>query len=142
MAISLGSGAAIKAEPNVTPMIDVMLVLLIIFMIVAPSLLTGFPVTPPRATNLRAHPEDPGDRIIGVDRDGFYYLNKRPISREALPNALRALVAARDDDGVVYLKADRNLSYARVLDVLDVARSSGARVVGMIAEQREGRRVP
>ena len=58
MAMSAGGGPGVKAEPNVTPMIDVMLVLLIIFMVVTPALLAGFQADPPQAQNIKDHPED------------------------------------------------------------------------------------
>ena len=74
------AGASVKAEPNVTPMIDVMLVLLIIFMVVTPALLAGFNADPPKAVNLKDHPEDANlDQVLGIDRDGNYYLNKKPL---------------------------------------------------------------
>ena len=64
-----GGGASVKAEPNVTPMIDVMLVLLIIFMIVTPMINAGFAATPPAGVNLKSHPEDPEDQVLGIDRE-------------------------------------------------------------------------
>ena len=72
MAMSSGSaGGGMQATPNVTPMIDVMLVLLIIFMVVTPMLLAGFNADPPKAINLRDHPEDAdNDHVLGIDKDG------------------------------------------------------------------------
>ena len=76
MAMSMGGGAAVKAEPNVTPMIDVMLVLLIIFMIVIPAINAGFNAQPPQGINLKPHPEEDQDQVLGIAADGQYYLNK------------------------------------------------------------------
>jgi biopolymer transport protein TolR len=129
------SPTAVRAEPNVAPMIDVMLVLLVIFMIVVPAMAAGTPAVPPRGENLKAHPEETGDQTLAIDRSGSYYLNKRPIKREALPAALRAIFATRAQDRVLYVTADRELEYATVRDAIDVAGSAGVRVVGMITEK-------
>jgi len=80
MAMAASSGGGVASTPNVTPMIDVMLVLLIIFMVVTPALLAGFQADPPQAQNIKDHPEDDQtDQVFGIDKDGFYYLNKKKI---------------------------------------------------------------
>jgi biopolymer transport protein TolR len=134
-----GSNSSVQSSPNVTPMIDVMLVLLIIFMVVTPALLAGFAATPPTAVNLKDHPEDANlDQVLGIDRDGQYYLNKRPIKNETLPQALKAIYDVRTEDKILYVKADAQLDYSKVLDALDIAGHNGVRVVGMIGEQKPG----
>jgi biopolymer transport protein TolR len=140
MAISTASTAGIKAEPNVTPMIDVMLVLLIIFMIVVPALNAGFNAQPPKGTNLKGHPEEDGDQVLGIDAVGQYYLNKKPIRNEDLGADLKSIYDARTEDKILYVKADRNLDYGKVLTALDVAARNGVRVTGMITEQNPGTR--
>jgi biopolymer transport protein ExbD len=70
MAMSTQSGGGVKAEPNVTPMIDVMLVLLIIFMIVIPTISAGFNAQPPVGVNLKPHPEEDQDQVLGIAADG------------------------------------------------------------------------
>ena len=70
MAMSSSSGSGVRAEPNVTPMIDVMLVLLIIFMIVVPALNAGFNAVPPEGQNITSHPEDDTDQVLGIDANG------------------------------------------------------------------------
>ena len=104
-----GPSGSVKAEPNVTPMIDVMLVLLIIFMIVTPLINAGFAAQPPTGINLKSHPEDPDDQVLGIDRDGQYYLNKRAIKNETLAEQLKAIFDARTTDKILYLKADKDL---------------------------------
>ena len=136
MAMSTG-GTGVKAEPNVTPLIDVMLVLLIIFMIVTPLINSGFNAQPPTGINLKSHPEETGDQVLGIDANGQYYLNKRPIADDALGDSLKAIYASRDDH-VLYLKADKDLKYAKVLDAIDVAAKNGVRVVGAITDQTPG----
>jgi biopolymer transport protein ExbD len=139
MGMSAGGGqGSVKAEPNVTPMIDVMLVLLIIFMIVTPLINAGFAAQPPVGINLKSHPEDPDDQVLGIDRDGNYYLNKRPIKNETLADQLQTIFDARTTDKILYLKADRDLSYSKVLDAIDIAAHHGVRVIGAISDQTPG----
>jgi len=138
--MSAGGGAgSVQSTPNVTPMIDVMLVLLIIFMVVTPMLMAGFNATPPEGVNLKDHPEDENtDQVLGIDRDGQYYLNKREIKNADLPQMLKKIFDARVEDKILYLKADRTIDYAKVIDAMDVAMKNGVRVVGMISDQKSG----
>ncbi len=139
MAMSSGSTASsVASSPNVTPMIDVMLVLLIIFMVVTPALLAGFNADPPQAQNIKDHPEDDQtDQVLGIDKDGTYYLNKKEIAADAVGPALKHIyVDAPRDDYIMYLKADKNLDYSKVLDAMDVAMKNGVRMVGMISDQK------
>jgi biopolymer transport protein ExbD len=141
MAMSAGGGSGgVQSTPNVTPMVDVMLVLLIIFMVVAPALLAGFNADPPQAQNIKDHPEDEkSDQVLGIDKDGNYYLNKKHIAQTDVAAALKHIyVDTPRDDYIMYLKADKNLDYSKVLDALDVATHNGVRVVGMIGEQKPG----
>jgi len=139
MAMSTGGGGgSVKAEPNVTPMIDVMLVLLIIFMIVTPLLNAGLLAVPPTGVNLKSHPEDPDDQVLGIDRKGDYYLNKRRIPNETLAAKLKEIFDARTEDKILYLKADKDLPYGKVLDAVDIAAHNGVRVVGAISDQKPG----
>ena len=138
MAMSAGGGGGgVKAEPNVTPMIDVMLVLLIIFMVVTPALLAGFNAVPPTGQNLKDHPEDAeNDQVLGIDHDGNYYLNKKPIAKTAIEAEIKRIYDTRTTDKVMYLKADKDLLYSKVVDATDMAAKNGVRVLGLIGEQR------
>jgi biopolymer transport protein ExbD len=137
MGMSAGS-SGVKAEPNMTPMIDVMLVLLIIFMIIIPTLSSGLNAAPPQGINLKAHPEEDGDQLLGIDRAGQYYLNRNAIRNETLADQLKRIYEARTEDKILYLRADKNLEYAKVLDAMDIASRSGVRVTGLISEQQPG----
>ena len=135
MARSVASGrAAVKADINVTPMIDVMLVLLIIFMIVTPIIAAGFQATIPRA-------EGPEEIRLGIDRQGNYFLDigtgPRPIAEADLPSRLQALYALRTKDKILFLKADEAIPFGRVQQAIEIARRSGVRVVGAITEQKQ-----
>ncbi len=148
MGMSVGSGAGgVKAEPNVVPMIDVMLVLLIIFMVVTPAITAGFQATPPDGINLKAHPEEDLDQVLGIDNAGKYYVNKKPIDMytepgadqdEKLANILRAIFDKRTLDKILYIKAHRDLEYGKVLTAMDIASKAGVRVVGAVSDQRPG----
>jgi len=133
-----GSGGQVRTEPNVTPMIDVMLVLLIIFMIVTPLINAGFAAQPPVGVNLKSHPEDPDDQVLGIDKDGNYFLNRKQIPNSELAAKLKEIFDARTQDKILYLKADAGLQYGKVLDAIDIAAHNGVRVVGAISEQRPG----
>ena len=123
---------------NVTPMVDVMLVLLIIFMVVTPLITAGFQAQLPQGEHLKSRPEEETRVVLGIDRQGQYFLNKKAIPRESALNLLTAEFQARPQDKVLYVKADRNLKYQEVLDVMELARDAGARVIGAITEQRPG----
>jgi len=138
MAMSSSAGGGVKAEPNVTPMIDVMLVLLIIFMIVIPALNAGFTAIPPQGQNLKVHPEEDQDQVLGIDDKGQYYVNKKPIQNDMLESKLREIYDVRTEDKIMYLKAHKELEYGKVLDALDIAAKAGVRVTGMITDQKIG----
>src|SRR6267378_4830613 len=140
--MAMGAASAkgtVAANINVTPMIDVMLVLLIIFMIVTPAITAGFQATIPRAKNPDAREEGEGEIRLGIDRDGKFYLDitgasgkytgPRYITDEDLPNQLMNLYAVRTVDKILYLKADEGIDYGRVQVALDMARKAGVRVV-------------
>ena len=136
MATSTGSAgpSAVKADINVTPMIDVMLVLLIIFMIVTPLIAAGFKATLPKGKNLDPRPEGENEVVLGIDQGGRYFLNQRPIANGALEDQLRGIFAARTEDKILYFKADNQLKYAKVQEAVETARRAGVRVMAAITE--------
>jgi Biopolymer transport protein len=136
--MSTGGKGGVKAEPNVTPMIDVMLVLLIIFMLVVPAISAGFQAVPPVGTNLKPHPEEDTDQVLGIDANGQYYLNKKPIRNNELAARLKAIFETRELDKLLYVKAHKDLDYGKVLDALDIAARNDVRVTGLITDQRPG----
>ena len=138
MGMSAGGGAAVKAEPNVTPMIDVMLVLLIIFMIVVPAINAGFNAIPPEAQSVKTHPEEETDQVLGIDSDGKYYLNKREIRQEDLASQVNAIFTGKDEH-IMYVKAHRDIKYAKVIDALDILAHNGVAVAALITEQIPGK---
>ena len=147
MAISAGGpDSEVKSEPNVIPMIDVMLVLLIIFMIVTPVITAGFQAVMPQAKNLADRPEEDNDVVLGIDLDGNYYLDPgtgdtHPIEPDSLGTFLTRIYDVRTRDRILYFRADAALEYGYVEDAMDVARKAGVRVLAAITDaKREPRR--
>jgi biopolymer transport protein TolR len=136
VAISTGSSGvgAVKADINVTPMIDVMLVLLIIFMIVTPLIAAGFKATLPKGKNLDPRPEGDNEIVLGIDQAGRYFLNGRPLPNGTLEDQLRSLYAARTEDKILYFKADNQLKYGKIQEAVETARRAGVRVMAAITE--------
>jgi len=142
VALSVTSArAAVKADINVTPLIDVMLVLLIIFMIVTPLIAAGFQATLPRSANPELRPEGPDEVRLGIDQNGKFYLDlgagPKQISDEELPGRLQAVYESRTKDKILFLKADQNIEFGRVQRAIEIARQAGVRVVGAITEQKQ-----
>ena len=142
MALSATSTrAAVKADINVTPLIDVMLVLLIIFMIVTPLIAAGFQATIPRSANPENRPEGQDEVKLGIDKDGKFWLDlgtgPRQIPDDQLPGRLQAIYQSRSKDKILFLKADQNLEFGRVQQAIEIAKEAGVRVVGAITEQKQ-----
>jgi biopolymer transport protein ExbD len=119
-------------EVGVTPMIDVMMVMLIIFMLVTPAVMS-YGLVLPRAKH--ATPSSLEDVVtVGVAANGRLVVGKDTVEDAALPALLRETYERRPGDHLLYLWADKGADYARVLDVIEVARGAGVRTVGAIVE--------
>ena len=120
------------AEINVTPMVDVMLVLLVIFMITAPLLTVGVPLDLPksRATTLTA-PKQP--IIISLNREGEVFIGDERIAADDLEPRLAAL-AVEDPSRIVYVRSDRTNTYAQLMDTLGLVNHAGFSKVSLVAE--------
>jgi len=138
VAISTSSQGAVNADINVTPMADVMLVLLIIFMITAPLIAAGFQAKMPEGVNLIKSEEQNDDVVLGIDRDGQYYINTKPYAKEQVVTTLAEIFAARTKDKILYLKADNQLRMEKIQEAVDIARKAGVRVMSAVTEQRLG----
>jgi biopolymer transport protein TolR len=136
MAMTVGGAGqtSVKSEPNVVPMIDIMLVLLIIFMIVTPLIAAGFKATLPKGKNLDPRPEGDNEIVLGIDQAGQYFLNGRPLPSGTLEDQLRSLYASRTEDKILYFKADNQLKYAKVQEAVETARKAGVRVMAATTE--------
>ena len=132
--VSRAGQTSVKSEPNVVPMIDIMLVLLIIFMIVTPLIAAGFKATLPKGKNLDNRPEGDNEVILGIDEYGKYFLNGRPLPEGTLEDQLRSIYASRQEDKILYFKADNQLKYSKIQEAVETARRSGVRVMAAITE--------
>lgn len=132
MGMSSGGGGGPMAEINVTPLVDVMLVLLIIFMITAPMMNTGVDIDLPRAdTPPLEFPEE--QLVIAIDAELNYYIQESTFTADELPAKLGAIAKANPDQPV-FLKADGSVPYREVAFVLAVAKNAGMPRVGMVFE--------
>ncbi len=134
-------GSDVTSEINVTPMIDVMLVLLIIFMVVTPAM-AGYQATLPKAR--MAAPEKDERVTLGIDNQGRYFIedteNPGPIPIEQLTQRLQEAYASRPEDHTLYLKADHGVGYDKVLTAIDAAREAEVSRIGAITELPKGAR--
>ena len=124
------------AEINITPMVDVMLVLLIIFMVTAPLMLPPLPITLPKAAlDEMGKPRDP--LIISIDAQDEYFINNGPITQQVplsqLGDALRA-IGQKQSDNLIYVRADKGVEYGKVVDLISLIGGSGFYKVSLMAE--------
>ncbi len=138
MSVGMAGQSQVKSEPNVVPMIDVMLVLLIIFMIVTPLISAGFKATMPKGANLDADPEGENEVILGIDESGNYYIDGRGVAKGALEDQLKAKYSGREKDKILYLKADNQLAYGSVQEAIEIARTAGVRVIAAVTDRDGG----
>ena len=132
------------AAPNVIPMADIMLVLLIIFMVVTPMLQKSLPVDMARVNNAKEMQDaDKDDAIIvAVTRDGTIYLKNTKITKEDITGQIKDMLSARLDK-TVYVKSDARAKYGDVVAVVDEIRSAGVDSLGLLTEQnQQERRTP
>ncbi len=134
MTISLGEAGKFRSEPNVVPLCDVLLVLLIIFMIVTPLVQKGVEVALPTAVNTITMPDSP-EVVMSIKRDGSVWLKEKKIATENLQSALEeAFLTVADKK--LYLRADSDLEYGKVVALIDAIREAGIEVVGIITEKK------
>ncbi len=129
------------ADINVTPLVDVMLVLLIIFMVTAPLMTAGVPVNLPDS-RAKALDQDQKPVDLSIERDGAIHLGDDAVTMEQLPDRLSAIAAARTKEGKppqVTLRADKDLDYGRVMAVMGELNRAGLNRVALISNAKEAR---
>lgn len=140
MAFALGGGGRGKVRPvmNVTPLVDVVLVLLIIFMVVTPLLTKKFYVHLPPQKEAEPQPQqdDEPQLLLRLERDGTLRINGKPVAQSELPERLRRIFAARDYD-VLFFDASDLAPYGQAVEVMDLARGAGAVTIGLLTEKVE-----
>jgi biopolymer transport protein TolR len=138
-----GGGGGLQSEINVTPMVDIMLVLLIIFMVVTPFLQQGITVALPK--NMNNPDVDPNiikesSIVISIPNDGQYYLGKQPVAREQLTDKVDTLLQKikNEQDRIVYIKSGVGVSYGDVVNVINEVRKLGVDKIGLVADKKKG----
>jgi biopolymer transport protein TolR len=138
MAMNVGSGpGGIKSDINVTPLVDVMLVLLIIMMIVAPLLNQGVPVKLPQATNTSEKPDTQDQTVLAIDASKRLFLNTVQVQKDDLRRRVEEVLENKKDK-IVIIKADQDVEYSAVMDAMDQLRASGIEDMGLITDPRAG----
>ena len=133
-----GKKGASMADINVTPMADIMIVLLIIFMVITPMLQKGVDVKLPSAANTKERKDEPKTIVVAIKADSTTYLNGIKIENQGdlVAQIKERLEELADTNKVVYLKGDENLSYSEVMKIMDFCREAGVEEIALIAEQK------
>ena len=136
-------GAKVNSNINVTPMVDVMLVLLIMFMVITPMLQKGIPLDLARVNNPdQMKDADKEDALtVSVTRDGRVYFGNDPIEADQLTNKIKDRIASRTEK-IVYLRADARAKYKWVVEVVDNVRAAGVDDLGLLTEQKKTQPAP
>jgi biopolymer transport protein TolR len=133
MAMNVGGGATVKSDINITPLVDVVLVLLIIFMVVTPILQMGYEVQVPPKVESAVPPPSSDQVIVRMDLDGSTWINKQSISKNDFPARLQEILKGRQSK-VVFFAADGELPYDQVAEFMDMVRHNGADNLGIVFE--------
>jgi biopolymer transport protein TolR len=138
MAMDLGGAkGGLKSDINVTPLVDVMLVLLIIMMLIAPLLQQGVSVKLPVAGNTVDKPETQGQTVIAIAKDKQIYLNTKPVKSDDLADKVKDLLEGQKEK-VVIIKADTEVTYGAVMTAMDQLRKAGIEDIGLITDPKKG----
>ena len=124
------------ADINVTPMVDVMLVLLVVFMVTAPLLTVGVPVDLPQTQAPPINePKEP--LVITVNREGEIYIQESSIPEDGLVDRLQA-ITGNNPDAILYVRGDKDINYGKVLEVMSLVTAAGFHKVSLVAEAPHG----
>ena len=131
MSFSSGGDSNVRSDINITPLVDVVLVLLIIFMVMTPSLLKEMALEVPDKADLQMNLPSSADQIVvGISREGTVTLNREPITQNALPPRMQQLLDARSDK-LVFFDIDDDSNYGDAMHIIDLCRGAGAKVLGL-----------
>ena len=129
--------SALNSEINITPLADVMLVLLIIVMLIAPLLQAGVDVVLPEAANTTEKPENDAQTVLSVTADGRFYVDEVQVSEQDMLREVQE-VLERKFEKIVLIKADQDAQYSNVMAILDRLQRAGIEDIGLITERKVG----
>ena len=135
MAMNLGGGGGIKSDINVTPLVDVMLVLLIIVMLIAPLVQQGVQLTLPVAGNTSDHPETPDQTTVQITQDKRYFINGGQVADKELKTQIEEKMEGKKER-VVLIKADQEVEYGAVMFAMDELRAAGIEDMALVTEPK------
>ena len=130
-----GAKGGPKSDINVTPLVDVMLVLLIIMMLIAPMLQKGVPVTLPVADNTVDKPETQNQTVVAVDSKNKFYVDGLPVERAVLADRVKTKLEDKTER-IVLIKGDQDASYSAIMAAMDDLRKAGIEDIGLITERK------
>ena len=134
MAMSLAGNQRYRVEINVTPLIDVLLVLLIIFMVITPTVSVGLDTAVPQPADPNAPAPPRSDVIVTVRKNGTVRLNDEVVGLEVLGERLKALLATTNMDHVLFVRGEKDLDFAQVAQVIDIAKGAGMDRVALMTQ--------
>ena len=132
-----GAKGGVKSDINVTPLVDVMLVLLIIMMLITPMLNQGVAMRLPQATNSADKPTTQDNTTVAVAKDGSLYVNSKPVSEGEMASKITEALEGKKEK-VVYIKADEEALYSAVMTAMDQLHQAGVEDIALITEHRRG----
>jgi TolR protein len=132
-----GAKGGVKSDINVTPLVDVMLVLLIIMMIVAPMLQQGVSVRLPKAGNTTPKPESAEQTVLAIAANKTMYLNAKPVQEAELAAKVNEVLETKTEK-IVLIRADQEVEYGAIMAAMDQLRQAGIEDVGLITDPRQG----
>jgi biopolymer transport protein TolR len=130
-----GAKGGVKSDINVTPLVDVMLVLLIIMMLIAPMLQQGVPVTLPEANNAVDKPDTQDQTVVHVDAKGQFYVNNVNMPESEIAKRLTAVLEDKKEK-IVYLKGDTDAPYSAIMKMMDALRAAQIENIALITERK------
>ncbi len=130
-----GTKGGVKSDINVTPLVDVMLVLLIIMMLIAPMLQQGVAVTLPEAGNTADKPDTQDQTVVAIDATSAFYVNAIRVSKDDLVPRVQAALEDKKEK-IVYLKGDKDAKYAAIMDAMDALRKAQIENIALITERK------
>jgi len=133
--MDLGSKGSLKADINVTPLVDVMLVLLIIMMLIAPMLRQRVPLTLPEANNSGGKPDTQSQTVVSIDSRSHFYVDSIPVTAEDLAPRVRRALEDKTEK-LVYVKGDKDAEYSAVMHAMDALRKAQIENIALITEPK------